>query len=259
MDRRTGDRVTIPGDYQYHALYSGSAPQRFWHRFKLTTAIQNLALGSKKNVPDANDRSPMHILDAGCGSGMLSALITAQDPSIRLTGLDANPAAIAFCREKWQHLGNVRFVQGQIDELQQFPDGAFDRISFLEVIEHLTVPQAERVLREFHRSLRTGGLLVISTPNRNSPWPFLEFILDTFRLAPRLSGDQHENLYSGSELLDMCRKNGFTAIRRQRINFLAPWLALLSPKLAQKTHAWEAKQHWLPGPLLVYTFRKDSE
>ena len=259
MNKRTGDRIPIPGDYQYHALCSGSAPQRFWHRFKLATAIQNLALNRKNSFPAPNERPDLHILDAGCGSGMLAALIAEQDPSIKLTGLDANPAAIAFCREKWQHLTNVRFVQGQIDDLQQFPHATFDRISFLEVIEHLTAPQAGRVLGEFHRILDSGGLLVISTPNRKSLWPFLEFVMDTFRLAPRLSGDQHEKLYSGSELLDLARNYGFTAIRRQRINFLAPWFAAISPKLALKAHDWEAKQHALPGPLLVYTFRKDPQ
>lgn len=245
MNRRTGDRIAIPGDYQYEAFHTGSTFQRFWHRFKLAAAIQNLRLRPENNV-----------LDAGCGSGMLAALIAAENPSIRLTGLDANPAAIAFCREKWQRLPNVRFVQGQIDDLQQFPDAAFDRISFLEVIEHLAASQADRVLGDFYRILEPGGLLVVSTPNRNSAWPLLELIMDTFRLAPHLGGDQHEKLYSGSELFELGRKNGFTPVGRQRINFFAPWIAPLSSKLAQKTNDWETKQRWLPGPLLVYTFRK---
>jgi hypothetical protein len=80
--------------------------------------------------------------------------------------------------------------------------------------------------------------------------------MDTFRLAPNLHDHQHERLYSGGELLQVAGQCGLTSAHRQRINFLAPWIATVSEKWAMKIHAWEAKRRGLPGSLLLYTFVK---
>src|SRR5882762_8052469 len=93
MNNRTGDKITIGGDYQYNAFHKGSAPQRCWHRFKLNAAMENLDI-----------RPGKHILDAGCGSGMLAALIAKENPSVQVTGLDGNADAITFCKQQWKHL-----------------------------------------------------------------------------------------------------------------------------------------------------------
>ena len=244
-DKRSGDRIPIPGDYQYKAFFTGSPLQRAWHRFKLTSAIKNLHI-----LPG------QHILDAGCGSGMLSALIGQDNPGVTVTGLDGNKDAIAFCRCQWQALPNLHFKEGPIDDLSFFPDNSFHSIAFLEVIEHITEHQAIQVLHGFSRILKSGGLLTISTPNRNSAWPLLEYTMDLFRLAPRLKHDQHEQLYSGQQLQTLAAKAGLTPIKKQRINFIAPWLAPFSQKLALRTHHWEEQQTWTPGALLLYTFTK---
>jgi len=244
-NRRTGDKIAISGDYQYNAFYHGSALQRYWHRFKLATAIKNLD-------PKDGDQ----VLDAGCGSGILSALIAS--PFVWVTGLDGNPDAIAFCRQKWGHLPNTRYLLGPIDHLRQFADNSFDGIAFLEVVEHLTGAQAANVISEFHRILKPAGVLVLSTPNRKSPWPLLEKVMDLLHLAPNQGREQHEKLYSGRELEALARSAGLIPVKRQRINFIAPWLAAVSKKWAEKMHAWESRQHHLPGCLLVYTFIKPA-
>jgi 2-polyprenyl-3-methyl-5-hydroxy-6-metoxy-1,4-benzoquinol methylase len=242
---RTGDKIAIPGDYQYKAFYTGSRLQRAWHRFKLSSAINNL-----------NVLPGQHILDAGCGSGMLSALIGQEHPDVTVTGIDGSKDAIAFCRSQWKTLPNLHFEESPIDSLDAVPDTSIDRIAFLEVIEHITEHQALRVLQGFFRILKKDGLLVISTPNRHSAWPLLEYTMDLFRLAPRLKHDQHEQLYSGKQLQALAAKAGLTPLKKQRINFIAPWLAPFSQKLALLTHSWEEQQSWTPGALLLYTFVK---
>jgi 2-polyprenyl-3-methyl-5-hydroxy-6-metoxy-1,4-benzoquinol methylase len=244
-DKRTGDKIAISGAYQYNAFYKGSAPQRFWHKFKLETAMYNLELGDGKKI-----------LDAGCGSGMLPALIATKHPAVTIIALDSNPGAIAFCKQQWPQFANIHFTENQIDELGQFPDSDLDGIAFLELIEHVTETQAMDIIAAFHRMLKPGGILVISTPNRKSLWPLLEYIIDLFRLAPKLKNAQHERLYAGPELENMVTVNGFLTRRRQRINFIAPWLSVISKKWAERTHVWETRHHWIPGSLLVYTFIK---
>jgi len=244
-NQRTGDKVVIGGDYQYNAFYSGSALQRCWHRFKLITAISDLGI-----------KDGMRLLDVGCGSGMLAALVAKENPTVDITGIDGNMAAVAFCREQWKALSNCAFAQGRIDELGAFAGGSIDGIAFLEVIEHITEQQAMQVMEGFYRILRAGGVLVVSTPNRKSVWPLLEWIMDFFRLAPRLKGDQHEKLYSGDELSAMARSAGFTVWKKRRINFIAPWVAVVSEKYARRVHDWEIRQGWIPGSILLYTLIK---
>jgi 2-polyprenyl-3-methyl-5-hydroxy-6-metoxy-1,4-benzoquinol methylase len=243
--QRTGDRIAINGDYQHHAFYHAGTLQRFWHRFKIAAAMQNLCPS-----PGAA------ILDAGCGSGMLAALLARDNPSIRVTGVDNNDQAISFCRGQWKDLPNIRFIQSQIDDLGQLKDESFDGIAFLEVIEHIAEQQAQNVLAEFYRLLKPNGKLVISTPNRQSCWPMLEWIMDTLRLAPQMRAAQHEHLYSGSELAAQAQNAGLLTLHKQRIHFIAPWIAIFSDRLAARTHAWELRQRWTPGALLLYTFTK---
>lgn len=245
MTRRTGDKISIAGDYQYTALNKGSAPQRFWHRTRLQEAIKDLLI-----------KPGYSILDAGCGSGLLTAFIAEALPSVSITGIDGNAAAIDFCRRQWVHLPNARFIEGRIDELTAWPDAGTDGIAFLEVIEHITREQAFNVLREFHRILRPGGLLVVSTPNRKSLWPLQERIMDILRLVPRLKGAQHETLYSGAELEKMAASAGFATASRRTILFMGPWLATLSKRWADRMHRWETTRNRTPGSLLLYTFRK---
>lgn len=242
---RVGDKVYIGGDYQYKAYYYGSFPQRYWNQFKISTAIENLDLDGAYQM-----------LDAGCGSGILCSVIAERNSTVQITGIDSNPRAISFCTTKWKHFTNLCFVQNRVDDLIYFKDNSVDRVALLEVIEHITTAQSKHVLSEFNRILRKDGVLVISTPNRKSLWPAIEYILDFLKLTPKLKNEQHEVLYSGKELAKLVKDQGFVLKRKQTINFIAPWIAFFSKKMAQNIHTWESKKEWIPGSLLLYTFIK---
>lgn len=49
-----------------------------------------------------------------------------------------------------------------------FADGTFDAITMVETFEHIYLDDRPRALGECHRVLRTGGRLVMSTPNYRS-------------------------------------------------------------------------------------------
>jgi SAM-dependent methyltransferase len=54
-----------------------------------------------------------------------------------------------------------------LDELSREPDGGYDIISMIEVIEHLPDPAA--AIRLIARLLRPGGLLLLTTGNLDNP------------------------------------------------------------------------------------------
>src|SRR5688572_25654903 len=169
-DRRVGDEVAVPGDYQHRALHEGWAAQRFWHLGKLEEVERMLE-------PQAGDV----IVDVGCGSGVLAGRL-ADHAGTRVIGIDASAAALAFARQRYPQR-NLEFRQGIADELDLAALGA-GKIAFIEVIEHIYPDQARATLRRFHQGLPAGGRLVVSTPNARSLWPAIEWTLDRLALVP---------------------------------------------------------------------------
>jgi 2-polyprenyl-3-methyl-5-hydroxy-6-metoxy-1,4-benzoquinol methylase len=245
-ERRTGDRIAIPGEYQYRALHHGPAPQRFWHRAKLEEALALLKLAP-------GDR----MLDAGCGSGILAAM-AAEIPGTRVLGVDANPAAVEFASRTFDR-PNLSFRLGLVDELEELsrPPGSFEKISFLEVIEHLSRAQGETILAQFAHLLTPGGRVVLTTPNRRSPWPLIEWLLDRLRLVPQLSGEQHEVLYDLGELRRMGEAAGLVLAEHRMIDTVAPWLAWW-PGLARLVHRAEMRLIRRHGCVMVLAFEKPA-
>ena len=195
MERRTGDKIEINGDYQYNAYYTGKAPQRFWHFAKIEEAINSLQIKEGDNI-----------LDVGCGSGLVSSFM-ADHKGVNVVAVDANIHALDFAREKFKK-SNLTFKMGLLDELN-LPEQSFDKIIFLEVIEHISEKQGEEIFKTFYRLLKPGGRVVISTPNKKSLWPFIEWSLDFFRIVPNLAEEQHEFLYTGKKLEEKGVQAGF--------------------------------------------------
>jgi 2-polyprenyl-3-methyl-5-hydroxy-6-metoxy-1,4-benzoquinol methylase len=240
--RYVGDRIAIRGDYQLRAISEGIAPQRFWHEAKVREAQRWID-------PRAGDV----ILDVGCGSGVLAARL-AGVAGTRVIGVDGNRAAIEFASGH-HRLPNLEFRHGLVDELP-IEAGSIDKIAFLEVIEHIHSQQGLAVLRCFHRILKPGGRAVISTPNVRSLWPLIEWLMDTFRLAPQMADEQHVAFYDEKSLRDLGESAGLRPLAHRTINFAAPWLAAFSWRMAEAAHRLETIRSQPLGSLLMMTFEK---
>ena len=99
------------------------------------------------------------VLDAGCGSGRLIPVVCEIiGPDGSLVELDFAPGMLQVGRRK-PHGVNVSFTEGDAHALP-LPDNDFDKVIALALLPHLA--DKRRALREFHRVLRPGGLLVIA-------------------------------------------------------------------------------------------------
>ena len=93
-------------------------------------------------------------LDLGCGAGLnLDHLARYADP----VGTDFSEEALRFCLER----GHKRLCKADAAELP-FRDRQFDIITALDVVEHLDDDLA--ALTELRRTLKPGGLLIMSVP-----------------------------------------------------------------------------------------------
>jgi 2-polyprenyl-3-methyl-5-hydroxy-6-metoxy-1,4-benzoquinol methylase len=99
---------------------------------------------------------PGRLLDVGCGYGFFLDHMARRGWHVE--GIEISATAR---RHACTHLRLD--VSSRPLPRPDWPDGTFDAVSLLYVIEHLPDPAA--ILREAHRLLRPGGLLVLRWPN----------------------------------------------------------------------------------------------
>jgi SAM-dependent methyltransferase len=104
----------------------------------------------------AGDVRGRRVLDAGCGSGPLSAAL--RERGAIVTGLDSSPAMVALAR---QRLGDdAELYVADLSQPLPFDDGSYDDVVASLVLHYLqdwTAP-----LRELRRVLVPGGRLLVS-------------------------------------------------------------------------------------------------
>ena len=106
------------------------------------------------------------VLDIGARDGGLKRFLP---PGVVYQGIDIAPE---FARPD--------VLIRDISQGNPFPDGSYDFVFCIEVLEH--VPNPFGTLSEFHRVLKPGGVLILSVPN---PYHFKEIIWNLFRIPDR--------------------------------------------------------------------------
>jgi SAM-dependent methyltransferase len=110
------------------------------------------------------------VLEIGCGRGELACeLVTGKTPPARLIAADFAHAAVRLGRVRAASR-DVAGVTWMVADVQHIglPDASVDTVISCETIEHL--PDPVQALREFHRVLRPGGRLILTTPNYFGPF-----------------------------------------------------------------------------------------
>lgn len=225
----------ISGDYQYKALKEGNIIQRYWHSNKIDLIVRKMKIQRQDLV-----------LDAGCGSGNI-VFEFAKNCRI-ICGIDIFFDALIFAKVTTTN-NNCKFLLSSICDTP-FKSNSFDKIICSEVIEHLDQQSIKRVFESLYRILKPGGKLIITTPNYQSLWPLIEFLLDCFKLTPKLKGKQHISKLNLNLLTNIIKDKGFKVEEFGSFNHVSPFLSILSEKFARKIFKLEMEKGGMIGNLL---------
>ncbi len=97
-------------------------------------------------------------LDVCCGTADWTiALAEAVGPNGKVMGIDFSESMLKVGEDKVRHLKQVKLVHGNAMELP-FPDNTFDYVTIGFGLRN--VPDIDQVLREMHRVVKPGGMVV---------------------------------------------------------------------------------------------------
>jgi SAM-dependent methyltransferase len=122
----------------------------FYRKFIIKPSLNRFILG--------NFNAGSRLLHAGCGSGQVDRDI---GEKIGISALDISPAALSIYKKSNKHYREL--ILGSIFDIPA-PDGSFDGIYNLGVMEHFSEEEIARILREFNRVLKPGGRIVLFWP-----------------------------------------------------------------------------------------------
>lgn len=139
------------------------------------------------------------VLDVGAREGGLRSYLPAD---VKYQGIDITP-----------EFASEAVMTRDISEGIPFPDGNYDFVFCIEVLEH--VPNPFAAFSEINRVLRDGGVLIVSVPN---PYHLKEIVWNMFRTP-----DRQGHIYSWTRqaMTKLGEMNGFR-IEAYRGTYLYP-------------------------------------
>ncbi|SRR6266480_3948312 len=131
------------------------------------------------------------LLEIGSGSGVGSVFLAQH--CAHVTGLEVKTGEVAEAHAM-NRRDNVTFIIG--DLFDQPPEQVYDVVAALDVIEHMPVPQGDKLVAAMTARLKPDGMLVIGTPS-----------LYSYDYQSALSKASHVKCYDQQELLALIERH----------------------------------------------------
>lgn len=169
----------------------------FWFRSRNELLIWSM----RRYFPRAQS-----LLEIGCGTGFVLRGLDNALPGLSVAGAELHEAGLRYASRRLPSADLFQFDARNIPFAEEF-----DVIGAFDVLEH--IDEDERVLREMHTAVRSGGGILVTVPQH----PWLWSASDEYA--------KHERRYRRSELLRKVTAAGFI-VRR-----LTSFLSLLLPAM----------------------------
>lgn len=136
-----------------------------------------------------------HVLDFGCGSGVMLPYLS--QISSQVTAMDVDLLPLERVQKHIPLAANVEVKDAAKNGISDLPKNSFDLIIALDVLEH--VKDLPRTLNELLALLKQGGQLIVSGPTEN--------IL--YRIGRKVAGSEYSGAY---------HERGIAEIKNELVN-----------------------------------------
>ena len=214
--------------YQNPAYFEGEETQGYKSYADMKKALQPFFARRLHEIKKALPTGKT-LLDFGCAAGYFLEMARDENWQIHGVELSAEMSAQAseLLRTKIYH------------SLQEQPKSNFDAVTLWEVIEH--VPNPVEQLMQLKEKLRTGGILMLSTPN-NGHWQAIREPDNWTVYRP----PSHLIYFTAQTLTNTLKQAGFEKINVRGVAPLPPlpkWLKSMSEPLRQRLITGQST-HW---------------
>lgn len=142
------------------------------------------------------------VLDAGSGFGQYDFYMSSLHPQWNIKGVDVKEEQIADCNRFFSQINRpkVKFAYADLTTFNE--PNAYNLILSVDVMEHIL--EDVTVFRNFHSALKSGGMVLISTPSDQGGSDVHEHEEESFI-------DEHvRDGYNRIEIQDKLKTAGFT-------------------------------------------------
>lgn len=148
---------------------------------------------ARRAIELANIQPGMSVLDIACGRGEIPAILSGA--GAHAVGIDYSQDSIDFAKKlksaqdmNGSNGGCISLVRADACHLP-FADESFDRVTMLDIVEHLLPEQLDIMFKEVKRLLKPNGYAIIHTlPNSwvyDITYKFLRYIIPRLPQDPR--------------------------------------------------------------------------
>jgi ubiquinone/menaquinone biosynthesis C-methylase UbiE len=126
-----------------------------------------------------NQRTPIRLLDVGCGTGSALKQVAMAYPELSYFGIDLSPH---YARRARHQLAEVARIAVAVENAESMPfaDGSFDVVTCVFLFHELPRNARRKVAGEMMRVLRPGGLVVVEDSAQLSDSAVIESALRSF-------------------------------------------------------------------------------
>lgn len=124
-----------------------------------------------------SDFAPKRILDIGCGLGHNVLPIAEAFPDAHVVAVDVGAPMLRYGAARAASLGinNVTFVQGNVEQLDDFEDESFDWIQSTMFLHETSYKSLRKIMAETRRLIAPGGLVLhVEQPQYTDDMPVFE-------------------------------------------------------------------------------------
>jgi len=195
---------------------SANSMERYYQQRKMKFFYDTIKTVAAEN--------PNKVVDLGAGESIFLDIAKSFNHNIATIGLDLAQKHCKTINEKGHY--------SICSDAENLPikDNSLDAVFLLDVIEHF---YDAKVLDEIYRTLKVGGVLLLSTPNKYGIYEYKEWvyfgmhlkdIFNSLRGKPRSYFPNHVNLYSKREIMRTLERHGFSVEDVETMGFCLPFL-----------------------------------